>query len=176
MAILKSNGNNGMILPIAADYLEYAMHTILRRCNIRTLRNMSKEAAAATTITNGMPSGTVCEADTDGDSTRADGAPPAAASDDDDGGESDGEPARPRPRSNARRAAAPLPPFRPTLLGFAPLAHDTGMCRSRIYQLIRESGFPPPIKVGKSSRWLTAEVDQWIAAQAAARQTQQSAG
>lgn len=129
-----------------------------------------------TAISNGMLAGTVCEANTDLDSTGADGPPPVAASDDDDGGESDGEPARRRSRNNARRAAAPLPPFRPTLLGFAPLAHDTGMCRSRIYQLIRESGFPPPIKVGKSSRWLTAEVDQWIAAQAAARQTQQSAG
>ena len=148
------------------DYLEFAQHTILRRCNATT---------TTSTITNGMPSGTVCEADTDGESTGTDGAPPAAASDDDDGGESDGEPARPRSRRNARRAVAPRPPFRPTLLGFAPLAHDTGMCRSRIYQLIRESGFPPPIKVGKSSRWLAAEVDQWIAAQAAARQTQQTA-
>jgi prophage regulatory protein len=161
-----------IVFKTTQDTVLAALHAVAgiveRRHALRVIGN-------STTISNGMPSGTVCEADTDGESTGADGAPPAAASDDDDGGESDGEPARPRPRSNARRAAAPLPPFRPTLLGFAPLAHDTGMCRSRIYQLIRESGFPPPIKVGKSSRWLTAEVDHWIAAQAAARQTQQTA-
>ena len=60
------------------------------------------------------------------------------------------------------------------LLAFEPLSNYVDMGRSRIYALIKESGFPPPIKIGKSSRWLKSEIDSWIATQAAARQTEQA--
>lgn len=93
-----------------------------------------------------------------GESTGVDGAPAAAS--DDDGGDDDGEPARRRPHSQK------LPPsFPPALLGFAPLSHYVSFGRSRIYQLIAAGEFPQPIKVGKSSRWLKAEIDAWIASQ-----------
>lgn len=57
----------------------------------------------------------------------------------------------------------------PALLAFNPLSNYVGFGRSRIYQLIAEGEFPPPIKIGKSSRWLTSEIDAWINAQAAKR-------
>jgi predicted DNA-binding transcriptional regulator AlpA len=60
------------------------------------------------------------------------------------------------------------------LLAFNPLSTYVSMGRSRIYALIQDSGFPSPIKIGKSSRWLKSEVDSWIATQAAARQTEQA--
>lgn len=108
-------------------------------------------------ISNGMPAGTVCEADAD--SAGADGAPPAVASDDDDGGDGDGDPDRRRGPSTFS------PSFAPALLAFAPLSHYVSFGRSRIYQLISAGEFPKPIKVGKSSRWRKAEIDQWIARQ-----------
>lgn len=60
------------------------------------------------------------------------------------------------------------------LLAFETLSGYVSMGRSRIYALINQSGFPPPIKIGKSSRWLKSEIDSWIATQAAARQTEQA--
>ncbi len=88
-----------------------------------------------------------------------------AASDDDDGGDDDGEPARRSPH------AKPHPTFPPALLAFTPLSHYVTFGRSRIYQLIADPvlQFPPPIKIGKSSRWLKTEVDSWLAKQADSR-------
>lgn len=60
------------------------------------------------------------------------------------------------------------------LLGFEQLSEYVNMGRSRIYALIKDSDLPPPIKIGKSSRWLKSEIDSWITAQAAARQTNQA--
>lgn len=38
-----------------------------------------------------------------------------------------------------------------------------GLKRTRIYRLIRESGFPPPYKPGGvGSRWSEAEVRAWV--------------
>jgi predicted DNA-binding transcriptional regulator AlpA len=86
--------------------------------------------------------------------------PDVAASDDDDGGDDDGEPARRRLHSKK------FPPsFPPALLGFEPLSHYVSFGRSRIYQLIAAGAFPQPIKVGKSSRWVKAEIDAWIVSQ-----------
>jgi prophage regulatory protein len=40
--------------------------------------------------------------------------------------------------------------------------------RTGIYALIKsEQAFPAPIKIGRSSRWLASEVNEWIAEQAA---------
>lgn len=48
----------------------------------------------------------------------------------------------------------------------------TGFQRSTIYLFIRTSQFPKPIKLGRASAWLAAEVDAWIEQQAAARDAQ----
>ena len=49
------------------------------------------------------------------------------------------------------------------LIPFAQLSTKVGMGRSRIYALIGEGNFPPPVKIGASSRWLVSEVDAYIA-------------
>ncbi len=59
------------------------------------------------------------------------------------------------------------------LFTFEVLSHYIYMGRSRIYALIDEGDLPPPIKIGRSSRWLKSEIDSWIAKQAAARQSEQ---
>ncbi len=100
---------------------------------------------------------------TGGGGESAPGAPEVAASDD-DSGDGDGDPdsdRRSRPRSKSSH-----PSFPPALLAFEPLSHYVGFGRSRIYQLIAAGEFPQPIKVGKSSRWVKAEVDAWISKQA----------
>lgn len=113
------------------------------------------------TVTNGFPEqgGGGASADVDGDCQGGDGAPVAAASDD-DGGDPDPEPARRRPHQHT---------FAPALLGFASVSHYVGFGRSRIYQLINAGEFPPPVKIGKSSRWVKAEVDAWIGSHSAQR-------
>ena len=62
------------------------------------------------------------------------------------------------------------------LLSFASLSNYIQFGRSHIYQLISAGEFPRPIKVGKSSRWVRAEVDTWLSEQMAARQQPQVAG
>lgn len=58
----------------------------------------------------------------------------------------------------------------PALLTFNSLSIHVTMGRSRIYGLIVEGSFPPPIKIGRSSRWLKSEIDAWIAHHASIRQ------
>ena len=92
------------------------------------------------------------------DCSGGEGAPEVAASDDDDGdGDGDPDSDRRRPRSKTSH-----PSFPPALLAFEPLSHYVSFGRSRIYQLIAAGEFPQPIKVGKSSRWVKAEIDAWI--------------
>lgn len=43
------------------------------------------------------------------------------------------------------------------------------ICRSGIYQLIQQNKFPKPIKIGRSSRWLATELEDWIAKQVSIR-------
>ena len=103
------------------------------------------------------------------DCSGGEGAPEVAASDDDDGdGDGDPDSDRRRPRSKTSH-----PSFPPALLAFEPLSHYVAFGRSRIYQLIAADEFPKPIKVGKSSRWVKAEIDAWISKQAT---TQQAGG
>nr|WP_315240098.1 AlpA family phage regulatory protein [uncultured Albidiferax sp.] len=61
--------------------------------------------------------------------------------------------------------------FSPALFAFTYLSHYTSFGRSRIYQLIADPvlKFPQPIKIGKSSRWLKTEVDNWLTKQADSR-------
>jgi predicted DNA-binding transcriptional regulator AlpA len=45
-----------------------------------------------------------------------------------------------------------------------------GLNRSRIYSLMRDEGFPRPLKLGaKSVRWRVADVDRWLHQQAVAQ-------
>lgn len=37
-----------------------------------------------------------------------------------------------------------------------------GLSKSKIYQLIKRGKFPRPIQEGRTSRWLSFEVDAWI--------------
>lgn len=61
------------------------------------------------------------------------------------------------------------------LFAFNVLSSYVELGRGRIYGLIADPTlkFPAPIKIGKSSRWIKAEIDQWIATQAAQRGTAQ---
>ncbi len=63
----------------------------------------------------------------------------------------------------------------PALLAFAPLSNYVGFGRSRIYDLIARDGFPAPVKIGKSSRWVKTEVDTWLSEKIATRQSQKAA-
>lgn len=41
--------------------------------------------------------------------------------------------------------------------------------RSCVYDLIASGDFPRPVKIGRASRWVVAEVDAWIGDRMAAR-------
>lgn len=49
------------------------------------------------------------------------------------------------------------------LLTFEQLSDKVGMKRTAIYAAINAGSFPVPVKIGKLSRWVEAEVDAWIA-------------
>lgn len=44
-----------------------------------------------------------------------------------------------------------------------------GIGTSRLYELVAAQKFPPPVKLGKSSRWVSTEVDAWVGEQIARR-------
>jgi predicted DNA-binding transcriptional regulator AlpA len=44
-----------------------------------------------------------------------------------------------------------------------------GISRSHAYELMSAQTFPRPVKVGRASRFVSAEIDAWIAARIAAR-------
>lgn len=50
----------------------------------------------------------------------------------------------------------------------------TGKSRSQIYAQVRQGTFPAPIKLSeRSSAWVAAEVDEWIASRIAASRKQE---
>ena len=120
-----------------------------------------------TGITNGFPEQGGGGADCAG---AAEGAGPDVAQDDDDG-DGDGDPDSDwrRPRSKNHTTNPSAPPPHAALFPIAHTAHYVAVGRSRIYQLAAAGEFPQPIKVGRSVRWIRAELDVWIAAQAARR-------
>ena len=61
------------------------------------------------------------------------------------------------------------------LFPFAYLSNYVGFGRSRIYDLIARDGFPAPIKIGKSSRWVKSEIDTWLSKKIATRQSLKAA-
>nr|ELR5057521.1 AlpA family transcriptional regulator [Providencia rettgeri]ELR5087118.1 AlpA family transcriptional regulator [Providencia rettgeri] len=44
------------------------------------------------------------------------------------------------------------------------LTQFTGLTDKWFYKLIQDGEFPKPIKLGRSSRWLRSEVEQWLQA------------
>ena len=46
-----------------------------------------------------------------------------------------------------------------------------GISRSHAYELIAQGRFPRPVKVGRASRFVAAEIDAWIQARVADRDT-----
>lgn len=40
----------------------------------------------------------------------------------------------------------------------------TGLTDKWFYKLIQDGEFPKPIKLGRSSRWLKSEIEQWLQA------------
>ena len=93
----------------------------------------------------------------------------SSASDDDGGDSGDSDPDR-RPRKNheLHKKAA--------LIRFNDLSVYVGFGRSRIYGLIKEGKFPRSIKIGKSARWLVAEIDEWIQREVCARDARLAGG
>lgn len=146
------------------SYSDYAIHTLRDGLISNYKQRTGRDHVPALSISDDMP-----EAGGGGES--AAGAPEVAASDDDS--DSDGDPDSDRRCSRSKKSP---PSFPPALLGFEPLSHYVSFGRSRIYQLIAAGKFPQPIKVGKSSRWVRAEVDLWLSAQIAARPTNQQVG
>ena len=59
-----------------------------------------------------------------------------------------------------------------SLIDFKQLSTKVRMGRSRIYALISEGNFPPPVKIGASSRWIDPEIDAYIAQLAATRDSE----
>lgn len=48
------------------------------------------------------------------------------------------------------------------LIDMAFITSYTGMTDKWFYKLISEGQFPKPIKLGRSSRWLKSEVENWM--------------
>ncbi|EMI5493134.1 AlpA family transcriptional regulator [Providencia stuartii] len=44
------------------------------------------------------------------------------------------------------------------------ITHLTRLTDKWFYKLIQDGEFPKPIKLGRSSRWLKSEVEQWLQA------------
>lgn len=49
-----------------------------------------------------------------------------------------------------------------TLLRMPDLIQKLGVARSTIYKLIKERGFPPPIKLGRIAAWRQADVAAYL--------------
>lgn len=67
----------------------------------------------------------------------------------------------------ANSASRPIMPDR--LIPIREVQEQCGLSKSAIYDAIKTRAFPPPAKVGKSSRWLQSEIQRFIAERAAAR-------
>ena len=47
--------------------------------------------------------------------------------------------------------------------------NTVGFRKSTIYSRISEGGFPPPVRIGRSNRWLASDVSGWIEEKAGQR-------
>lgn len=153
----------------AIDYLPTSSYYIVQRnggaltgYNSRT----GRDHAPTQSICDDLPEIEV------GASSGATSGPDVASSADDDG-DGDDDPDSDRRRLRSKKSATIAPP---ALLGFELLSHYVAFGRSRIYQLIHAGEFPPPIKIGKSSRWVRAEIDKWLSEKIAARTSNKHVG
>ncbi len=48
------------------------------------------------------------------------------------------------------------------LIGLNQLEATVGFKKSKLYELIHEGTFPKPLKIGRSSRWRSTEIEAWI--------------
>lgn len=55
------------------------------------------------------------------------------------------------------------------LMAINDVCETTGFSRSFVFQETKAGNFPKQIKLGRSSRWITAEVYEWVADKAQAR-------
>ena len=53
------------------------------------------------------------------------------------------------------------------LLPIGQVVNLTGFCRSFIYGKVAGGSFPPPVKIGRSSRWRQSQIAKWISEQGA---------
>ena len=63
----------------------------------------------------------------------------------------------------SRVPAAHIEIVAPALLSAGQVAEYVGMSRRWIYRAMSAGEFPRPVKIGKSTRWRRADLDQWIA-------------
>lgn len=132
-------------VPATGNLSHYA--DAIHRLRVCDTRRASKAAMPA--ITNDMP-----EAG-GGGASAAPEAPVAAASDDPQQ-DPEPEPRRPSNRTGILDTASDL-------------RARFGRGRTAMHELSRQPDFPKPIIVGRSRRWIRAEIDQWIEQRAAAR-------
>lgn len=57
----------------------------------------------------------------------------------------------------------------PSLLHLAEVCRLVGIGKSQLYRLIAAGDFPAPVKIRRSSRWLSSEAHAWIQVQASCR-------
>lgn len=57
----------------------------------------------------------------------------------------------------------------PATLNVYGIAARYALSRSAVYRLIRDRGFPAPLKIGSRSYWIAAEIDTWFTERAAER-------
>lgn len=55
------------------------------------------------------------------------------------------------------------------LIKLPEVCRQAGLGKSAIYEMIAAAQFPPPIKLGRFSRWSQKEVQEWVEMQKAAR-------
>jgi predicted DNA-binding transcriptional regulator AlpA len=71
--------------------------------------------------------------------------------------------------STSSPAARPVPDSGERLISIDDVMTRVGVCRTTLYHLIKSGTFNPPVKIGRSSRWLASEVDAFVRAAAASR-------
>lgn len=57
------------------------------------------------------------------------------------------------------------------LIAIKEVCRRTGICRAKVYQLMKAGTFPQATHIGTASRWSELEVQAWVEAQLAKRGT-----
>ena len=59
-------------------------------------------------------------------------------------------------------AASTIPLLNDKMVDMIFITEFTGLTDKWFYKLIKDGEFPKPIKLGRSSRWLQSEVENWV--------------